>query len=332
MRAKQGTAEKQDKENAGDLSWLDQPREKSIVGYDPLQAYLVEIGRYSLLSREEEHELSIRYQEHNDNEAGERLVTANLRLVVKIAMEFQRYWAQSLTDLIQEGNLGLLHAVRKFDPYKGVKFSYYAAFWIRAYILKFIMANHKLVKVGTTQHQRRLFFKLGAERQKLLSEGLEPEPKLLAERLGVKKQELVEMSQRMGSHDLSLDAPLTPESKANIGDFMPDDRVDVEDSIQKAQHRRMFQNNLRAFRNRLSGRDAEIFDRRIIAEKPLTLQTLGDKYHISRERVRQIESKLVKRVENWMEENIPDFEEEFAEAPVGGEIWSEGVSARLHLF
>ena len=158
----------------------------------------MEISRYELLSREEEKRLAKRVMEKNDREASRRLVTANLRLVVKIAMDFQRYWTRNLLDLIQEGNLGLLRAVEKFDPYREIKFSYYASFWIKAYILKFIMENWKLVKIGTTQNQRKLFFKLSKERDRLLAQGLEPEPKLLAERLDVREDEVVEMTQRLG--------------------------------------------------------------------------------------------------------------------------------------
>ena len=165
---------------------------------DPLKLYLMEISRYELLSREEEKRLAKRVMEKNDREASRRLVTANLRLVVKIAMDFQRYWTRNLLDLIQEGNLGLLRAVEKFDPYREIKFSYYASFWIKAYILKFIMENWKLVKIGTTQNQRKLFFKLSKERDQLLAQGLEPEPKLLAERLDVREDEVVEMTQRLG--------------------------------------------------------------------------------------------------------------------------------------
>ncbi len=134
--------------------------DNSLVKFDPLQRYLAEISKSKLLTREQERELGIRIQEHDDEEAAYIMVTSNLRLVVKIALEFQRVWMQNLLDLIQEGNIGLMQAVRKFDPYKNVKFSYYASFWIKAYILKFIMDNWRLVKIGTTQGQRKIFFKL----------------------------------------------------------------------------------------------------------------------------------------------------------------------------
>ena len=151
-------------------------RERGLVPYDPLQMYLMEIKNFRLLTREEEIALSIRVREKKDQKAAYTLVTSNLRLVVKIAMDFHRYWTKSLLDLIQEGNVGLLQAVRKFDPYRGIKFSYYASFWIKAYMLKFIMENWKLVKIGTTQTQRKLFFNLAKERDKLISQGFDPEP------------------------------------------------------------------------------------------------------------------------------------------------------------
>jgi RNA polymerase sigma-32 factor len=186
--------------------------DKAVVKYDPLQRYLAEISRYRLLTREQELELGARVHDENDPEAAYMLVTANLRLVVKIALEFQRVWMQNLLDLIQEGNIGLMQAVKKFDPYKNVKFSYYASFWIKAYILKFIMDNWRLVKIGTTQGQRKLFFKLKKEKQRLIDQGFDPKPKLLSERLGVSEREIIDMDQRLDGWDLSLDAPLTDDS------------------------------------------------------------------------------------------------------------------------
>jgi RNA polymerase sigma-32 factor len=186
--------------------------QKAVVKYDPLQRYLTEISQYRLLTRDEERTLAKRVQEGGDEEAAYVLVTANLRLVVKIALEFQRVWMQNLLDLIQEGNIGLMQAVTKFDPFKNVKFSYYASFWIKAYILKFIMDNWRLVKIGTTQGQRKLFFKLKKEKQKLIDLGFDPKPKLLSQRLGVSEKEIVDMDQRLDGWDVSLDAPLKEDS------------------------------------------------------------------------------------------------------------------------
>jgi RNA polymerase sigma-32 factor len=207
--------------------------EAALVKYDPLQSYLREISRYDLLSREEEIELGILVREKGDRDAAYKLVTANLRLVVKIAMEFQRVWMQNLLDVIQEGNIGLMQAVQKFDPYKGVKFSYYASFWIKAYILKFIMDNWRLVKIGTTQAQRKLFFRLKKEKQQLISEGFDPKPKLLSERLGVSEKEVTDMDQRLDRWEISLDAPIKEGSENERMEFIATASPSAESQVAK---------------------------------------------------------------------------------------------------
>lgn len=289
------------------------PAEKALIPYDPLQMYLLEVKRFNLLTREDETQLAIRVRDQNDEKAAYKLVTSNLRLVIKIAMDFHRYWTKNLLDLIQEGNLGLLQAVRKFDPYRGIKFSYYASFWIKAYMLKFIMDNWKLVKIGTTQSQRKLFFNLAKERDKLIAEGFRPEPRLLAERLDVKEEEVVEMSQRLGGWELSLTAPVGDDSREVFGSLLPDHKSDAEEQLSDAQTKTLLSEKLREYRQALSGKEAEIFDTRILAEKPVTLQELGDKYHISRERVRQIQEKMIKNIKKFLKEQIPDFEELYSD-------------------
>jgi RNA polymerase sigma-32 factor len=286
--------------------------ERALVPYDPLQMYLLEIKNFGLLTREEEMELSIRVREKKDPQAVYILVTSNLRLVVKIAMDFHRYWTRSLLDLIQEGNLGLLQAVRKFDPYRGIKFSYYASFWIKAYMLKFIMENWKLVKIGTTQTQRKLFFNLAKERDKLIAQGYDPEPRLLAERLDVKEKEIEEMSQRLGGSEVSLNAPVGDNGKEVYGSFLPDQNIGVDEQLFAKQNRELLLQKLEEYRAKLSGKELDIFDNRIMAENPLTLQELGDKYKISRERVRQIQERIIKNIKKWLTEEIPNFEENFA--------------------
>jgi RNA polymerase sigma-32 factor len=290
-----------------------QPEERNLVPYDPLQMYLFEIKRYKLLTREEEIALAKRVRDKKDEKAAYRLVTSNLRLVVKIAMDFHRYWTKNLLDLIQEGNLGLLQAVRKFDPYRGIKFSYYASFWIKAYMLKFVMDNWKLVKIGTTQSQRKLFFNLAKERDKLIAEGFTPEPRLLAERLDVKEEEVVEMSQRLGGWEVSLSSPVGDDSREAYGALLPDPGMDTDEQLSEDQGRILFRKKLEEYRKTLTGNKADIFDNRIMAEKPLTLQQLGDRYHISRERVRQIQEKIIKNLKKWLKEEIPNFEEEYAD-------------------
>jgi len=296
-----------------DLQPVPGKRDGSLVAYDPLQMYLWEIRRYRLLTKEEEIELAIRYREKNDQEAGQKLILANLRLVVKIAMDFHRYWMKNLMDLIQEGNVGLMQAIRKFDPHKGIKFSYYASFWIKAYILKFIMENWKLVKIGTTQAQRKLFFNLTKEKERLLSLGYDPEPKLLAERLDVKKDEIIEMAQRLGGWEVSLDAPVKEDSKQDYSSFLPSPESGADELISVRERRELLHEKLEEYRNTLSGKHRDIFDNRILTEEPLTLQELGDKHSISRERVRQIQEKILKKAKEWLMENIPNFEENFSD-------------------
>jgi len=274
---------------------------------DPLRLYLDEIKRYPLLTREEEAKYAIRYQEEGDLEAAYKLITSNLRLVVKIAMDFQRHWMQNLMDLIQEGNIGLMQAVKKFDPYRGYKFSYYASFWIKAYIIKFIMDNWKLVKIGTTQAQRKLFFNLRKEKERLEAMGVEVDTKLLSHRLDVKESEIIEMDQRLNSWEISLDSPLKDDSEDTHKSFLPADSVPVDDQLADEQAKSILHEKLMVFRGELKGKEMTIFDERLLAEDPLTLQEIGDRFGISRERVRQIESRLKKKLKAYLEEKIEDI-------------------------
>lgn len=282
--------------------------DKSLVKYDPLQRYLSEISRYNLLTRDEEKALGKRIQEDGDQDAAYHLVTSNLRLVVKIALEFQRVWMQNLLDLIQEGNIGLMQAVRKFDPYKNVKFSYYASFWIKAYILKFIMDNWRLVKIGTTQGQRKLFFKLKKEKQKLIDEGFDPKPKLLSQRLGVSEKEIVDMDQRLDGWDVSLDAPLKEDSDTERIEFMSTESDSAEVKVAKKEMETLLHQKIAEFKEKMTEREKEIFDRRIFSDSPATLQEIGDKYGISRERVRQVEKNVINKMREYFKREIPDFE------------------------
>ena len=281
--------------------------DKALVKFDPLQRYLSEISQYKLLTREQERELGIRVREHGDKDAAYALVTSNLRLVVKIALEFQRVWMQNLLDLIQEGNIGLMQAVRKFDPYKNVKFSYYASFWIKAYILKFIMDNWRLVKIGTTQGQRKLFFKLKKEKQKLIEQGFDPKPKLLSERLGVSEREIIDMDQRLDGWDVSLDAPLKDDSDTERIEFLSTEAVSAEDQVAKKEIEVLLHNKIDEFRKNMTDREKEIFDLRIFSDTPVTLQEIGDRYGISRERVRQVEKNIIKKMREFFKQEIPDF-------------------------
>ncbi len=292
------------------LSLPEAPKEEKKTSlptkFDPLQKYLQEISKYPVLTREEEEAIAKAYYKTKDPKLAYKLVVSNLRLVVKIALEFQKFWAYNFLDLIQEGNLGLLQAVKKFDPYKGVKFSYYASFWIKAYILKYIMDNWKLVKMGTTQAQRKLFYRLRKEKEKLAALGFEPTPKELAKRLGVKEKEVEEMEQRMFSQDLSLEAPVSQDSEDTLGSFLKDNRPTPEEIYARQEVMENFKKILKEFAQTLKGKDYVIFYERLIAEKPKTLQELSKKLGISKERVRQIEEKIIRNLRKYFQERLPD--------------------------
>ena len=276
---------------------------------DPLQAYLREANRFTLLTPEEEKTLTVRYRETGDKEVAYKLITSNLRLVIKIALEFQKYWMKNLLDLIQEGNIGLMQAIKKFDPYRGIKLSYYASFWIKAYILKFIMDNWKLVKIGTTQAQRKLFYNLKREKEKLRALGYEPGPKLLSDVLQVREEDVVEMEQRLGEWELSLDAPLKNGSDEYHKNFLPATDPQVEEILADAELKGVFRRKLAEFRHTLSDKELDILDSRLLAEKSLTLQQIGARHGVSRERVRQIEDRLIKKLRHYLRSEIPDWEE-----------------------
>lgn len=274
-----------------------------------LHRYLQEISQYELLSREETEELAVRFQETGDPDAAYRLVSANLRLVVKVAMDFQKYWMQNFMDLIQEGNVGLVQATKKFDPYRGVKFSYYAAYWIRAYILKFIMDNWRLVKIGTTQAQRKLFFSLNKEKKLLESQGFKPEIKLLAERLNVKESEVIEMGQRMDNWDVSLEAPVRSDSEDEQKNFLPHEGPGIEEVVASQEMRERLAEILANLSDRLNEKEQVILNTRLLSDEPKTLQTIADEFSISRERVRQIEANLLKKLRKQLEKEMPDIQD-----------------------
>ncbi|HYI00776.1 RNA polymerase factor sigma-32 [Hyalangium sp.] len=275
---------------------------------DPLQAYMAEVTRHPLLTREEEHTLAKKYQQTGDVQAAYRLVASNLRLVVKLAHEYHRN-PLALLDLVQEGNIGLMQAVKKYDPDRGVKLSSYAAWWIRAYILRYIMDNWKMVKLGTTEAQRKLFFKLRQEQDRLVAQGFEASPKLLAERLNVTEQDVVEMDQRLGHDELSIDAPVGDDPKNTRADrFLPSTAAGAEENLGNEQLKALFREKLAEFSRSLEGKERFIFENRLTADEPLTLQDIGDKYGVSRERARQIEAALINRMREYMREQIPDFD------------------------
>jgi RNA polymerase sigma-32 factor len=279
---------------------------RGIGRVDPLTRYMQEIRRYPLLTREEEQRLSREFVATGDPELAKRLVTANLRLVVKIAHEYRRAH-RNLLDLVQEGNIGLMQAVRKYDPLRGVKLSSYAAWWIRAYILKFILNNWRLVKIGTTQAQRKLFFNLRKEKEKLERLGFAPDLKLLAERLDVTEAEVSEMDQRLAAGDASLDAPLGSsddgDSRTRM-DVMEHGDVRPDVAAERSQFQQILREKLETFAAGLEGRDATLFRERWLSDEPKTLQELGDSFGISRERARQLERRMLDKLRVYLEAEL----------------------------
>ena len=273
---------------------------KALVPFDPLQRYLTEIRRFKLLSREEEHRLAVQYKEYGDLEAAYKLVTANLRLVVMIAREYQKAF-KTLLDLIQEGNMGLMEAVKNFDPYRGVRFPSYAVWWIRAYMIRYIMNDWRMVKIGTTQAQRKLFFNLQKEKEKIEAEGLMVGPKLLAQRLQVKEDEVVEMEQRLASRDLSVDVPIGgDDDEATMLSFLPDNKQTPEEQFADAQYHELLHDKMEQFAKTLKDKELVIYRERLLNEEPATLREIGEKYGISRERVRQIEERVKKKLKTYL--------------------------------
>jgi RNA polymerase sigma-32 factor len=272
-----------------------------LARYDPLQAYMRDVQRYKLLTPAEEKEAAIQYYEQGDLEAAAKLVTANLRLVVKIAYEYRRAH-KHIPDLIQEGSIGLMQAVKKYDPYKGVKLSTYAAWWIRAYILRFILNNARLVKLGTTQAQRKLFFNLKKERARLSAMGIEPTAEIIGQRLNVPTEEVVQMERRLSAGDASLDTPLRGMDDGGPSrlELLTEGGQRVDELLADAEVNSMVREKIRQFGEQLSGKDARIFHSRMLAEDPLTLQELGQEFGVSRERVRQLEKRLQVKLKDFL--------------------------------
>jgi RNA polymerase sigma-32 factor len=280
-----------------------------IAKYDPLRRYLTEISRFTPLNRDEEHKLALHYHETGDRETAYRLVTSNLKLVVKIAMIYHKVY-RNLLDLIQEGNLGLIQAVKRFDPFRGTRLPTYAAWWIKAYILKFLLDNSRMVKIGTTNARRKILMNLNREKRELEAKGIVPTSKLLAENLGVDEQELREVEQGMSGPDISLDAPLGREDgDSHYIDTLRMMEQSVDEKIAQGEFREMLEKKFADFAETLSEREREILTRRLIAADPETLQQIADRYGISREAVRVAEKKLIAKLKKYMIESFGDVRE-----------------------
>ncbi|MFB3885065.1 MAG: RNA polymerase sigma factor RpoH [Thermodesulfobacteriota bacterium] len=269
-----------------------------------LESYLVQINQFPLLTQQEEFELAVRYRKYNDIEAAHKLITSNLRFVVKVAFEYKSYGVK-LLDLIQEGNIGLMMAVKKFDPYKGYRFISYAIWWIRAYIQNFIIKTWSLVKIGTTQAQKKLFYKIGKVRKALESDGKdEKKYELLAHDLDVSKEDIIEMEQRMSSRDLSLDAPFDEGQELTHLDLLRESGMNQEEAYAQAEEKKLREHEVVTAMKQLNEKEAYVIKNRIMSDTPLTLQEIGNYLKLSRERVRQIESEALKKLKKEMSGRI----------------------------
>ena len=284
-------------------------QEGRLVPLDPFAAYLQEVKKYPLLSEDDEKELAIRLQETGDVDAAYQLTTANLMLVVKIAMTFKREW-QSLMDLVQEGNVGLMKAVKNFDPFRGVRLSAYATWWIKSYILKYILDNWRLVRVGTTNSRRKLLFNLKKEKERLEREGFDPSTKLLAEHFGVDEGEIIDVEASIGAVDVSMDTPTRADSSMTPAQSLSDGKS-LEKGAEIDQFREILQRKIEAFKSDLKPGEIEILENRVLSESPQSLQEIGDERGVTREAVRQAEQRLLKKFRIYIEEQMPEAADYF---------------------
>lgn len=274
--------------------------DRSLATTDPIALYLQEIRKYPVLSREEELEIAKRYYETKDPAAAQALVTANLRFVVKVAAEYSKFGAR-LIDLVQEGNMGLMHAVRDFNPYKGVRLITYAVWWIRGYIQEYLMKQYSLVKIGTTQNQKKLFYRLQKEKEALDALGEAPDVNLIGSRLGIPAEEVHEMAQRLKGRDVSLSQTLDENSKGSLLDLQKSEEAEPDEALARMEELKLLRDRLDELRPRLSERELILLDERLLADEPLTLQEIGEKYGITREAVRQMEVRLLDKIRKSLE-------------------------------
>lgn len=281
---------------------------RALAPVDPFRRYLAEVRRYPPLSREEEQELARRYRETGDREALFRLVTANLMMVVRVARSFRRA-ARNLLDLVQEGNIGLLQAIERFDPELGVRLPTYAAWWVRAYMVKFLLDNVRLVRVGTTNARRKLLRNLAQEKRRLEEQGFDVGPKLLAEHFGVSEEDVVDVQAALDSHDVSLDAPIGGEEDRTREEVFaaPEPEATVEEQVARRQLQQQAEEAIGRFKVSLNERERTILEQRVLSDDPLTLQALGDRFGTSREAVRQAEARLMKKLEAHLKEELGDL-------------------------
>ncbi|WP_413558695.1 RNA polymerase factor sigma-32 [Bdellovibrio sp. HCB209] len=292
-----------DKEESTKLPSVDSS--KALTSTDPLVIYLNEIRKYKVLTKDEEIALAKKYFETKDPEAAQALVKSNLRFVVKVAAEYSKFGAKMI-DLIQEGNVGLMHAVREFNPYKGARLITYAVWWIKGYIQEYLMRQYSMVRIGTTQNQRKLFYQLQKEKNALDAMGVEPTTALISSRLGIPEDEVRDMAMRMSGRDVSLDKPVDEDSGTSLGEMQKNiSDLPMDEQLARQEQLDILKNKIEEIRPELSDREKIILDERILNDEPLTLQEIGEKYGITREAVRQMEARLMKKIKAKMEEEEP---------------------------
>lgn len=276
------------------------PIPRGLEGVDPLKRYIQEVSQYPFLTSREERDLAELFRKTGDKEAARKLVTSHLRLVVKMALEYRTAYGNVL-DLVQEGNLGLMRAVKTFDPDKGARLGHYASWWIRSFILKHILDNFRMIKIGTTQAQRRIFFNLIKEKERLEKQGFKAGPKELAAAMDVKPEEVEEMQMRLSQGDLSLDAPIHGDDEKRHVDFLQAQTLPLDEQLDQASFKDQLELKLKEFAKTLNERETKIFHDRLLSEVPLTLQAIADEYSISRERARQIEERIKEKLKKFFE-------------------------------
>jgi len=269
---------------------------KSLSISDPMALYMAEIKKYPLLTPEDEYKWAVKYFETKDPKAAEVLVTSNLRFVVKIAAEYAKFGARMI-DLVQEGNVGLMHAVREFNPYKGARVITYAVWWIRGYIQEFLMRQYSMVRLGTTPNQRKLFYQLQKERQNLEALGKDAGIKLLSSKTGIEESEIRDMDQRMSNRDVSLDQPLDDDSKSTLLDFQTAQAQEsLDDVLAQEEQIQHLRENIEQIKNKLNDKELYILEKRILSDEPMTLQEIGENFSITRERARQLEARVLDKI------------------------------------
>jgi RNA polymerase sigma-32 factor len=272
---------------------------------DPFARYLFEVRKFEPLLPEEEAQLARRYRDTGDQEAAARLISHNLLLVVKLALMYRRALT-NVMDLVQEGNIGLLEALKRFDPEQGVRFNTYAAWWIKAYILKYLLDNARLVRVGTTNARRKLLYNLRREQRKLEAQGISATPRLLAERLNVPEADVIDVDRALSGGDVSTDQPVGEDSSATFGDFLEGKEASIDEQVIAAEMKQKIDAAIAEFRKGLSERDQAILDARLASVDEATLQELGERFGVTREAMRQAEAKLKSRMAVFLRQELGD--------------------------